>query len=419
VASFSFGAGNAGKLLRIPLYALGRIATALVPRSRDLWVFGSAVGLADGAWALWEHARAAGERAVWLTGSAADDEAARLRGIPFARKGTLRGFRLTARAAVTVVTHGFGDVNRYAATGGVIVQLWHGIPLKRIGLDTTATTASPLPILRGPAEALLSALYRRTQGRIRVLPAASELVRGRLESAFGLRGTRVPVTGEPRTDVLTRGTAQERRARARTQLAELVDGVDDETPIVLYAPTWRDGAADPALPGADDVAALVDALDAAGALLLIRSHHLGSGDYAALQGARTRALGSDVVADVTPLLPGIDVLITDYSSLAYDAAYVPVPTVFFASDLDDYARSRGFYGTYADVAGADPARTWRQLAGDLRATLTEPAERARRADTAAALSARVHAYADGRSTERVYREIKRIQASAAPIERAP
>ena len=70
MASFSFGAGNAGKLLRIPLYALGRIITAVTPRTGDLWVFGSAAGPADGAWALWEYAVAQGERAVWLTASA-------------------------------------------------------------------------------------------------------------------------------------------------------------------------------------------------------------------------------------------------------------------------------------------------------------------------------------------------------------
>ena len=110
MASFSFGAGNAGKLLRIPLYVFGRVVTALVPRSADLWVFGSAVGLADGAWALWREAAAQGERAVWLTGTDAEAALARERGIPSAPKSSWRGFALTARAAVIVVTHGFGDV---------------------------------------------------------------------------------------------------------------------------------------------------------------------------------------------------------------------------------------------------------------------------------------------------------------------
>jgi len=418
VASFSFGAGNAGKLLRIPLYVLGRVLTLVIPRTRDLWVFGCAVGIADGAWALWEHAAARGERAVWLTGGPADEAEARHRGIPSARKASLRGFWLTARAAVIVVTHGFGDVNRYAATGGVIVQLWHGIPLKRIGLDAPVTTQPPLPgapaIVRRTLGRLLALSYRRTQRRIRVLPAASEVVRGRLESAFGLPDERVPVTGEPRVDVLSRGTAADRRASARARLAELVPEIGDRR-VVLYAPTWRDGAPDPAAPDAAQAAALQSVLDDAEAILLVRSHPLGAGDYAAALGAGGRMLGSDLVSDVTPLLPAVDVLITDYSSLAFDAALVPVPTVLLAPDLADYARSRGFYGTYAEVAGDDVAREWTAATALVRAVLSDPAERERRLARARALSARVHAFDDGENTARVYRAVQ----AALAAERRP
>lgn len=64
MASFSFGAGNAIKLATIPLYAAGRMLTLLVPRSRDEWVFGCAVGIADGALALWNVAAADARPAV-------------------------------------------------------------------------------------------------------------------------------------------------------------------------------------------------------------------------------------------------------------------------------------------------------------------------------------------------------------------
>lgn len=419
MASFSFGAGNAGKLLRIPLYLVGRVTTLLVPRSSDLWVFGSAVGLADGAWALWREAAAHGERAVWLTGTDAEAALARERGIPSVPKSSWRGFRLTARAAVIVVTHGFGDVNRYTAIGGVVVQLWHGIPLKRIGLDAEVTTASPLPFARRTTARMLRALYRQTQSRIRVLPAASELVRGRLESAFGLDTVRVPVTGEPRTDVLCAGSDRDRRGSARAALDAVVGPFASDTRLVLYAPTWRDGGADPALPGAADAEALRELLDETDTVLLIRSHHLGAGDYAALRGPRVRMLGSDVVADITPLLPGLDVLVTDYSSLAFDAGLAELPTVFFAPDLAAYTASRGFYGTYAEVAGDDPARDWVAVARALRAVLTDPEERASRVHHARALSARVHAFRDGGSTARVYRVIRGLLPAASAPERAP
>lgn len=405
VASFSFGAGNAAKLLRIPVYAAGRLATWIIPRTRDQWVFGCAVGIADGALALWECAAAEGESAVWLTADAAQDAAAAALGIPTVRRGGLAGFWRTARARVIVVTHGFGDVNRYATGGAVIVQLWHGIPLKRIGLDSPATVRAPLPVL----QRVVKSLYRTTQRRIAVLPAASHLVRGRLESAFSLGDEQVPVTGEPRVDVLSAGTPEEREARAKSRLQEIVGDFGDR-PVILYAPTWRDGAEDPAVPSAADWAAIHAALERHDALLLIRSHPLGAGDYRAGLGEHVRMLGSDLVADVTPLLPAMSVLVTDYSSLVFDASLVPLPVVFLAPDAEEYAQERGFYGRYDDVTGGSEAHTWADAARQLSDVLGDAAERERRLARARALDHAVHAFRDGRNTERVYRHIRVRQA---------
>ncbi len=399
MASFSFGAGNAGKLLRIPLYAFGRVATALIPRTRGDWVFGCAVGVADGALALWDVTTRT--RAVWLVSDDRQAAEARRRGIPNVRRDSLRGFWLTARARIVVVTHGLGDVNRYAVAGAYIVQLWHGIPLKRIGLDAPVT-ADPGRLASVPgARRLLTRAYRRTQSQIALLPAASHLVRGRLESAFGLDDERVRVLGEPRVDVLSPEDPHAARAAARAELDALLPGLGGAR-LVLYAPTWRDGAPDPAIPSAAEWAGLTDLLERHDAVLLVRSHPLGGGDYAPDPASpRVRSLGSDVVADVTPVLSAMDVLVTDYSSLAYDAALIPLPTLFLAPDVDDYARTRGFYGAYRDVAGEDAAASWSALAPVLERTLADPSESSRRRARAAALSSRVHAWRDGGNARRV------------------
>ena len=406
MGSFSFGAGNAAKLLRIPLYLAGRVATWLIPRTRDEWVFGCAVGVADGALALWLHAAAAGERTVWLTADARQDAEAAARGIPTVRRDSLAGFWRTARARVVVVTHGFGDVNRYATAGAMIVQLWHGIPLKRIGLDSPATLRAPIPALRP----MIRRLYRATQRRIALIPAASHLVRGRLESAFALTDESVPVTGEPRVDVLSQGAPADRVSAARERLETVLtrnggEGAGSRR-LVLYAPTWRDGADDPAVPTRGDWRAIHAMLEEHDAMLLVRSHPLGAGDYADGAGDRVRMLGSDLVADVTPLLPALSVLVTDYSSLVFDASLVPVPVVFLAPDAAEYAVERGFYGLYEDVTGGEHVLTWAQAVEQVGAVLGEPAVRERLTDRARRLDVQVHAHRDGRNTQRVYERIR-------------
>ena len=406
MASFSFGAGNARKLASLPLYALGRIATILIPRRTTSWVFGCGVGIADGALALWNVAAAEGHTAIWLVGSAREARDAASLGIPHARKRSLRGFWLTARAGVVVITHGFGDVNRYAVSDAFVVQLWHGIPLKRIGLDSAEPVRSGILPRSRTVRAVVGRMYRGAARRIRVLPAASHLVRGRLESAFGLPDERVPVTGEPRVDVLSQGTPETRRSAARAAIAAAGGETDPADRLVLYAPTWRDGASDPAVPSTEEWQRLVDVLSRHRAVLLVRSHPLGAGDYTPpFATERVLGLGSDVVPDVTPLLPGLDALVTDYSSLAFDAALVPLPVVFLAPDVDAYARTRGFYGSYADVAGVDWASDWTEAATQLELLLGDESERARRVEAAERLSARVHDFRDGENTRRVYRAI--------------
>ncbi|MFJ6548419.1 CDP-glycerol glycerophosphotransferase family protein [Microbacterium sp. NPDC091676] len=406
MASFSFGTGNAAKLLRIPLYALGRLGTLVVPRGRR-WVFGCGAGVGDGALALHRYAAAEGHDTLWLTGSAreaADAEALGLRTVP---RGGLRGWWATARAGVLIVTHGLGDVNRYGNGGAFVVQLWHGIPLKRIGLDSPATTQVPAvpgaPILRR----VVGLLYRGAAQRIRVLPAASHRARARLESAFALGDDRVVVTGEPRVDVLSSGTPEERRARARALLAEAVGTIGDPARVVLYAPTWRDGAPDPSVPTAEEWVRIIRVLEEHDAVLLVRSHPLGDGSYAPpVPTTRVRALPSTVVSDVTPVLPAVDVLLTDYSSLAYDVGLLAMPVVFLAPDVAEYGRTRGFYGRFEEVAATGVATRWESALARLAALLGDEAAFDEAAGRSATLSAEMHAFRDGQNTRRVYRAIR-------------
>lgn len=406
MASFSFGTGNAAKLLRIPLYAIGRLGTLLVPRGRR-WVFGCGAGVGDGALALQRFAAAAGHDTLWLAGSrreAADAAALGLRTVP---RAGLRGWWATARAGVLIVTHGLGDVNRYGNGGAFVVQLWHGIPLKRIGLDSPATTQVPAvpgaPMLRR----LVGLLYRGAAQRIRVLPAASHRARARLESAFGLGDDRVVVTGEPRVDVLSTGTPHERRSQAWELLAHAIGTIGDGTRVVLYAPTWRDGAADPSVPTAEEWVRILRMLEDEDAILLVRSHPLGDGSYAPpLPTSRVRALPSTIVSDVTPLLPAVDVLVTDYSSLAYDVGLLGMPVVFLAADVTEYARTRGFYGRFEEVAASGVATGWDAAILRLASLLGDPAAFDEAAERSATLSAEMHAFRDGQNTRRVYRVIR-------------
>lgn len=407
---FTFARGNATKLASLPLYALGALACLAVPRVPGRWVFGCGIGLGEGALALFLHARAADPhlRLTWLARDAAEAAAAAALGIRAVPRSGPRGLWATLRAQVVVVTHGFGDANRFGVRGAFLVQLWHGIPLKLIHLDSPETLRTgilPGGLLRG----MLRRMYSHASAAIRLMPAASQLAANRLRSAFGLPGDRVVVTGDPRDDVLCQGTAAERAAVARATLSGLLPLAEfSGARTLLYAPTWRDGDRDPGVPSAAQWQRVAGFLAATDSVLLVRPHPLGVGEYLAGTAAHARILllTARQLADVTPVLPAIDVLVTDYSSIAYDFALTDGMIVFLAPDLARYSASRGLYQPYPEFSGGTEVDSWDGVLDLLAGSDADPEIAAKLRRHTERLRDQHHTFLDGRNTERVYHEIR-------------
>jgi CDP-glycerol glycerophosphotransferase len=411
VSSFTFAKGNAEKVLVLPVYALGALASRIVPRQRDHWVFGCGSGVGEGALALFLEARRANPNLTltWLARNPRDDADAHRLGIPTVRLTSWRGFWRTLRAEVLVVTHGFGDVNRFGTRGGFIVQLWHGIPLKLIHLDSPATMRSPILPNSRVVTTVLRTLYRGAARGIRMFPAASDTAATRLRTAFALPANRVVVTGDPRDDVLSQGTPDDRATTARDLLARRLDipPVSSRTRILMHAPTWRDGAVDPVIPTPHEWDAISDYLARADAILVLRPHPLSVGDYGAgpLASDRIMLLDSAMQPDITPVLPAVDTLITDFSSVAYDYALTGGEILYLAPDVESYSTSRGLYEPYAQFSGGHEVATWHDLLALLERRDSDDAWRATLRAHTDAVVATHHTFRDGNNTVRVYTEI--------------
>jgi CDP-glycerol glycerophosphotransferase (TagB/SpsB family) len=375
MATFTFGAGNARKFLGLPLYGLSAIVSVFVPRSARLWVFGSGIGLGEGALPLYRRARERfGDdvRLVWMARSRAELAAARELGLSAVRKGGWLGFWTTLRAKVIVVTHGFGDANRYGVRGGFVVQLWHGLPFKHLHLDSPSTyRVALLPDIE-PVRRIVGWAYRRAGRGISLFPVASERVKDSIVSGFAVPPDRVAVIGDVRDDILL---APDALQHAAARLSELVPDSEDNA-VILFAPTWRDGQADPTVPSALEWRAIAAWLEKHDAILIVRNHPLGRGDFADGPQASPRVtlLGQSELRDVNAILLAVDAIVTDYSSLAFDAALADRPVVHFTPDVAGYTSSRGFYLPVEEFTGGRHVTTWDATLTALESVLAEPAD---------------------------------------------
>ena len=218
-------------------------------------------------------------------------------------------------------------------------------------------------------------------------------------SAFDLTPAQVRVLGEPRTDVLFRGTTEQRIGTARTLLARHLGDLGARR-VLLYAPTWRDGDPDPGVPTEDQWARIDAFCERFDCLLVVRPHPLGIGDYT-YTSTRVRLLPASVQVESMPLLWGLAGLITDYSSMLVDFAATGEPIVFLAPDLAAYERTRGLYDDYRWLTGGTWQVDWDGVLAHLGRLFGDEAELTRAREHSARLARTFHAFTDGHSADRV------------------
>lgn len=329
------------------------------PREDNLWVFGAWHGhqYADNARYLYRYVRdrEPAIRAVWLTH---DPEVVR----KVAEEGgeaelaySWRGILVALRAGVFLVTHSSDDVNAHASLGSRLINLTHGTPLKRLCKDARSSRIGCMTRLFD------CYLWRLLPGKrcSEMLLVASEVGQQRMMSAYGLPSERVVPLGYPRWDAFEEGGAD----------LLLLAGIDPDAyaGILLYAPTLRlQGRGELDLAQGDRLERLLPWLASERLLLLIRGHtSLKMTGIQALLASGSPWLREAPVAtfpDVNALLPALDGLITDYSSLMFDYACLGRPIILMAPDLDDYLNEDvGIYGDYLAEAPGPVIEHWQQL----------------------------------------------------------
>jgi CDP-glycerol glycerophosphotransferase (TagB/SpsB family) len=169
-----------------------------------------------------------------------------------------------------------------------------------------------------------------------------------LADTWGLASEQVAVSGLPRNDVLV----TEEAAPMPAVLRELTGG----RPLVVWLPTYRSIAGDHDIDGVDAgtvsqfAGGTADAINAMLARLdvhaVLKPHPLGPPPEVARLSHLHVWDENDLQASgltLYHLLAHTDVLISDHSSVWIDYLLTQRPIVFAASDLEEYAGSRGFY----------------------------------------------------------------------------
>jgi len=270
-----------------------------------------------------------------------------------------------------------------------VIYLGHGIPMKRMGLQTSAWQKY------GKRYQLQKYSYMAACSPV------EQVIHG---AGFNIDMNHVWVSGLPRNDYL-------QTAKKDEALIEKYPYLNQK--VILYAPTWREETQSAEFfPFQDFNAEQLDAfLEKEQAYILLRGHKedikrddaLSRFDVSKIK--RVLKADQDLFPDVYELLPYVDILLTDYSSIWIDYLLLDRPIVFIPYDLEDYKRTKGLFLDFEKNTPGYKANSYKEFETQLETYLNKPQEHAAwRKD----ICDMYHTHQDGNSSQRVCELIKEL-----------
>ncbi|MGE0744065.1 MAG: CDP-glycerol glycerophosphotransferase family protein [Rhodospirillales bacterium] len=368
-------------------------------RREDLWVFGSWGGrrYADNAAAFFRYcaARTGGTVEVaWISRDRRIVAALRADGLSAHWIYSPRGMLCCLRAGVYVFDCFSKDINHWLSRGALKANLWSGVPLKTFERDIRQPGSRYYRLFHGSlAERwALSALMPWHATRPDFLISTSAATRDILCRAFDVPRIKVAITGLPRNDAMMEAPVAPGDVLPPAAAAARRDG----RKVFLYLPTLRDHGR----PFLDiDWAALDAFLAANGAVLMYRFHPM---DANSVSYTSESIVELPRAIDIPDVLPHVDCLVSDYSSVVVDYLLLDRPMIYYFPDADGFAATGRSLNFDLDRIAAGPIATsagalMTAMRGVLDGVEDQPAARQRRQDVAALF----HAHQDGRASERL------------------
>ncbi len=334
------------KLYRVIMGAVFRILGKFIRTDRNVILFVSFMGMGfnDSPKAIYDyivsHDKKKRFRLVWAFEHPEEHPE-----LDTVRIDSRKYFMTALKAKYWVTNTNIERGLRFKKKDQVYLNTWHGIALKHIGNDCPGRKDYNFD----------------TVDHLVVSGAHDEKV---WKSGFNADERTFLRCGMPRNEELWKAAAQDEKAEARRReglKAQL--GIPADKKVILYAPTWRDS-----VDGGKTYAIkppihfdLWKQQLAKDYVVLFRAHH----QTTSVLGVQYDEFVRDAsdYPNVNELMILADLLITDYSSIAFDYSILCRPILCYAYDYETYLAERGTYFDIDEVYPNKSCRTEEELLG--------------------------------------------------------
>lgn len=338
----------------LPLWWLQK----LIPRSNKIWIFGAWHGhsYSDNSKSLFEYVNKnhTDIKCIWLT---------RNKDVLLYLKGeghkcykifSIRGALYSLIAGKIIICCSKSDVNRFFLNGGKFFHLWHGAPMKKIGLDEKIKSQKRKENNRELDNYFFWRLLPKyiytffDEYKIDYLLSTSSTFNRFLQSAFDIAEENILTAGYPRNDILFNKNLKKSHYKK------------DYDFLILYLPTFRSGGKiDTLLDNYNfSYERMTKILKKINGRLLFKEHFAAENHLNKTDGNIIN-LKDNPLIDINHILKDADILITDYSGCYFDYLLLNKPIIFAPFDYSEYINNdRELYFQYNDIISGPIANNW-------------------------------------------------------------
>ena len=205
----------------------------------------------------------------------------------------------------------------------IYLNTWHGTPIKFLGKDIKDDLLAHKNVARN----LLQASHVISPNK-----HTTDILLDRYDVSNVFSG-KIAEIGYPRIDRTIKLPVER-----LNEIRSICNAADKK--LVLYAPTWR-GEHSKAYIDVEKLKNDLQSLVSEDYAIAFRGHHMLESQLAHLGVNGVTLVPSDI--DTNELLGAIDLLITDYSSIAFDFFVTEKPIVYYTYDVEEYFEQRGLY----------------------------------------------------------------------------
>ena len=392
-------------LLRILQESFIWFISYFTKKDKNIWVFGAIRGqkYMDNAKYLFEYIHNnTNIQAIWISKNQKLVDGLKANGFNAFYEYTPEARLYASRAKVAIITHRGNreqsDLPFYTFSQKTkIIQLWHGIPLKKIAYDDKVFSfrhdensfkwkvkvllkSTLFPFLNyGNEPSLILALSKETQDIF--------------SQAFRTSKEKVVITGYPRNDILLQSVFVKQKESQRKK--------------VIYMPTFRgsiNSDFDLFLQYGFDVDKLDAFLSKENMQMDIKLHPFNKPSDILIvkleQSKNIFFLDHDAIYEV---IGKYDMLITDYSSIYFDYLLLDRPVIFTPFDKETYMEEdREFYFEYDEVTPGPKAMNWEDVMKFIKMFNEDVQMYTKERQL---IKDKFHTHQDNKSTQRVYEAI--------------